>query len=68
MDMTEAFSRTYTSLKDKFIEKRYFEVPLTESKGHIEQKTVWKHLENTVNTYSKLERAHAKSSIEANKI
>lgn len=37
-------------------------------KGHIGHKTVAKHLENTVNTHSKLERAHAESSTKADKV
>lgn len=37
-------------------------------KGHIGHKTIGKHLENTVNTHNKLERAHAESSIKTDKI
>lgn len=41
---------------------------MSERKGYIEHKAVWKRLENTANTHNKLERAHAKSSIGADKI
>lgn len=74
--MIETFSRSYitknkqTNKKLIILEKITFRFPhyyMFGLKGHIGLKTQWKHLENTVNTHNKPQRAHAESSIKAAK-